>query len=425
MRSMLPSSHRGRVGCVGGHLASSSRSAASSSKEKLPPHLQAFVDAYDRKRAEEMKYMPAFLQSSKAGALGVGVALVVMYWMQCSDDTSSTLHRVTWPWLLKRYSAEDAHKFLLKAAQKKWLPRDYDKDDPYMMLHPRPSLKLNNPVGLASGFDTQGVVPVALFNVGFGSLEVGPFDVDSSEELQSAREQLSSVVRRGETLELMLAGLGVLGAAVKGSHDRVIKSVKLLGPYLDYLAITAPLSTDKESLRQLMTTAKQTSDGVVGGGPHIFLKVVVPEQDRSGEAFASLHAAATAALAADCTGIVISEGDTLSDAGKVNLATLKRAVSVAYQATEGQLVILAASDIRSGCDAVELIEAGASGVQISAGLLSEGPYMCRRMKTEVCMVLRNQAHATLEEAVGREHRNSKKGKRPKNPWARGSTASSA
>merc|ERR1712083_4730 len=90
-------------------------------------------------------------------------------------------------------------------------------------------------------------------------------------------------------------------------------------------------------------------------------------------------------------------------------------VGEVYQRTGGRLVIIASGGISSGADVLERIEAGATTVQMSSLLFSEGPKACRRIKNELSQLVMNEGHIYLQDVVGAAHRKKRKAPR-KNLW---------
>eukprot|EP00913_Durusdinium_trenchii_P013534 g12705.t1 len=104
------------------------------------------------------------------------------------------------------------------------------------------------------------------------------------------------------------------------------------------------------------------------GGPRIFLRLPACWPDASVD-----HEARCSAVGA------------LAEALRSNL------ISAAFQRTKGDIVIIASGGMRHGRDALDAVEAGATAVQISSILLTEGPRACRRIKDEVAQLLMQEA----------------------------------
>merc|ERR1711920_1110707 len=152
------------------------------------------------------------------------------------------------------------------------------------------------------------------------------------------------------------------------------------------------------------------------GGPAVFLKVPA---DYLGE-FASTRlqreaavAAGRAALAGGGAGLVLCHSDTEDQDGAGHKLAVDTIADV-YRDNEGRLMLIGSGGIASGRDALELIEAGATVVQISSQLLTEGPQVCRRLKNEMAHALVNGSYVQLQDVVGAMHRK-KKGKK-RNVW---------
>jgi dihydroorotate dehydrogenase len=72
------------------------------------------------------------------------------------------------------------------------------------------------------------------------------------------------------------------------------------------------------------------------------------------------------------------------------------------RATGGALPLIAAGGIASGADAFARITAGASLVQVYSALVYEGPWLAKRMATELKTLLARDGHATVQDAIGAE-----------------------
>jgi dihydroorotate dehydrogenase len=73
-------------------------------------------------------------------------------------------------------------------------------------------------------------------------------------------------------------------------------------------------------------------------------------------------------------------------------------------ATGGALPLIAAGGIASGADAFARIKAGASLIQIYSALIYKGPFLARRIESELLALLVNEGHHSVGSAVGSDHR---------------------
>ena len=73
---------------------------------------------------------------------------------------------------MRLLSAETSHNFSICLMSKGFYPRDTTRDSDALKVVMF-GKEIKNPVGLAAGYDKNGKVPEALFEMGFGSVEVG------------------------------------------------------------------------------------------------------------------------------------------------------------------------------------------------------------------------------------------------------------
>jgi dihydroorotate dehydrogenase len=109
-----------------------------------------------------------FRSAIKGTLLGSASALGLLY----VSDPQASIHKSTLLPLLHTLSPEDSHNLSILAASWGLSPRDHSPDDP------RLSIKLfgkdlTNPIGLAAGFDKNGEAVDAMFDIGFGFVELG------------------------------------------------------------------------------------------------------------------------------------------------------------------------------------------------------------------------------------------------------------
>lgn len=383
----------------------------------MPERLQSLMEEYEKRRAAEeaaQGWAPRLFYSRWAGVLGMGVSGGLMFLIYSLDDVSSELH-VFLGWLLSRLDRAQAHTIFLRAAAQRWLPKDYDKDDPYLVIEPEEGLRFMTPVGLAAGFDIGAVAPDAFFDLGFGFVEVGPVGGAGA---ASAAERLASRDSSGQ-----LAHLGIVGVAISGGRQELLSSVAVLGTHADYLAVdlaAVPANEQgEEALRQLVADVVAKA-ATLPGEPKVFLRVPAswPQAGSSASARrAAAVAAGMVAVIAGADGLILCENDV--EGGNVDdepawVPSLD-IISDVYRRTGGRLVLVSSGGVLTGRGALDRVEAGATVVQISSLLLSEGPQACRRIKNELSQLLTNEGYVNLHDAVGVAHRKNRRGRR-RNLW---------
>ena len=129
--------------------------------------------------------------AAKIGTFGVAASTFLYY----ASDSRAGIHKlVTFPLLRFGLDAESAHRLSILLARSGGLPADRGVDDPCLKIKLF-GKELDNPVGLAAGFDKNGEAVDGLFNLGFGMVEIGSItphpqvsvaiDIDFSREIQS------------------------------------------------------------------------------------------------------------------------------------------------------------------------------------------------------------------------------------------------
>ncbi|CAE7311987.1 aldo-2 [Symbiodinium natans] len=272
----------------------------------MPESMRRIMDDYERRRAEEDAHQSAFwrLANSSTGALlGAALAGAILWLFYCLDDVSSSPQGL-WAVLFRKLGEESASQVLVKAARWRLLPRDLDKDDPYLMIEPHEGLKFYTPVGLGPGLDTCGEGLAAFFNLGFGFVEVGPVGAGGAKP----EMVLQNLERRDVSQQI--AQLGLLGASVGGSREELLSLMSLLGPKLQLFAVDlAALPANNRGevakiAKELVLAAMQ----LPGGGPRIFLRLPASWPDASAsheERCRAVAEVAEAARRSEASGLII------------------------------------------------------------------------------------------------------------------------
>ncbi|KAI8873154.1 hypothetical protein GQ42DRAFT_166452 [Ramicandelaber brevisporus] len=108
-------------------------------------------------------------RSSSATAL-IASPFIVAY----AADSRAAVWRWSLPVVFKLFDGEDAHKLAIRAAELGLLPREQKQNDYEHLLTVNVfGKKLDNPVGLAAGFDKNGQAIDSMLGLGFGLVEIG------------------------------------------------------------------------------------------------------------------------------------------------------------------------------------------------------------------------------------------------------------
>ncbi len=315
-------------------------------------------------------------------------------------------------------------------------------------------LSFNNPVGLAAGFDKNGVAADIWANFGFGFAELGtvtcqPQPGNPQPRLFRLTEDSAALNRMGFNNQGAAAMATRFQAAQKQSKfdaqrpmpqsrfplginlgkSKVtpleqaaadyLESFKLLKDWGDYFVVNVS-SPNTPGLRSLQDAAglstileilQQENQGI----KPILVKIA---PDLEPEAIASiLDLAKTYQLAGIIatnttirrdglkTQILPETGKPIAEeAGGISgLPVRERSTEVIrfiWQYTKGELPIIGVGGIFTAEDAWEKIAAGASLIQVYTGWVYEGPWMVRRILQGLLQKLEEKGFNSISEAVG-------------------------
>ncbi|MGF9661788.1 quinone-dependent dihydroorotate dehydrogenase [Arthrobacter crystallopoietes] len=301
---------------------------------------------------------------------------------------------------------------------------------------PAPSLRTEalgltfpSPFGLAAGFDKEGHGIEALFDLGFGAVEVGTitgsaqpgnpkprlfrlvedravinrmgFNNDGAAavapRLSAARRSIER--RFGASRPVIGVNIGKTKTVeLADAVDDYLKSTRLLAPHADYLVVNVSspntpglrLLQSVETLRPLLAAVGETADSVARRHVPLLVKIAPDLSDEDIDDVANL------ALELKLDGIIatnttIGRAGLKSDAAKVAAcgdgglsgAPLKqRSLEVLRRlrvAAGDRLVLVAVGGVETADDVRERLDAGATLVQGYTAFLYEGPFWAARI----------------------------------------------
>ena len=303
-------------------------------------------------------------------------------------------------------------------------------------------LEFPNPLGLAAGFDKDGVVVDAMAALGFGFVEVGtvtprPQDGNprprlfrypgqrslqnalgfNNQGLQATRSRLARARRQaGSARAASPVGVNVGKGRdtpperALADYEELLGDAAGLGGLADYLVVNlsspnTPGLRDLQNetfLQELLRAARALTRTPV---------LVKLSPDLEPEAAAGLAAAAVDAGAA---GIVATNTSTdyallpgARAAGGLSGQVLREksrrvclAIARRLRAADSGAVLISAGGIDSGAEAYARIRAGASLVQLYTALIYEGPSLPRRINRELLALLARDGCSDIGQAVG-------------------------
>ena len=364
--------------------------------------------------------------------------------------------------------AETAHERMLSSVEMvskipgviPFLRWQFRKESP--VLHTKLfGKKVNNPIGLAAGFDKDGRIYPTLFALGFGFVEIGtvtplPQAGNLKPRIFRLLEDQALVNRLGfnnqgiqklvEKLDLGTKKIppeeadminqsskqyekfssGMLGinigkngdTSLEKAREDYVSALSALYPFADYFTIniSSPNTEglrrlqEKQMLRELLESVCSRRDKLDQN--HIrktpLLVKLSPDLDDQG--------------LQNCTGVikefpiqgVIATNTTLDrqqlkssqkiEQGGLSGKPLKErsteVVRTLFQELGNEVTIIGTGGIFNGTDAYQKIRAGAAAVQIYTALIYEGPGLVRRIKQELAELLERDGFNCVTDVIG-------------------------
>ncbi|CCG08174.1 quinone-dependent dihydroorotate dehydrogenase [Pararhodospirillum photometricum] len=355
-------------------------------------------------------------------------------------------YRLAWP-VISRLDPEKAHGLALSVLKSGVLNGDTRRDPP-ILASTVWGRSFPNPVGLAAGFDKDGVAVGPLFGLGFGFVEVGtvtprPQPGNPAPRLFRLAEDKALINRMGfnnQGIERLRARLsqprrpGMVGVNLgknKDTEDAAAdyeRGMACLAPVAGYVVINVSSPNTpglralqgREPLQALVGRARRALDLACpdpAKRPPLLLKIA---PDLTDDDLADIAAVArgdgTEPAPLDgliCTNTTLARPEFLKsplkgEAGGLSGAPLQRsALDVlrrVYSLTEGRVPLIGVGGITTGADAYARLRAGASLVQVYSALIYEGPGLVRRIKEDLIDCLKKDGFTSVAEAVGADHR---------------------
>lgn len=298
-------------------------------------------------------------------------------------------------------------------------------------------LKFKNPLGIAAGFDKNGVVVNQLASLGFGFVEVGTVTVHPQKGNDKPRlfrlpEDKALINRLGfnndgtEKVVERLSKLDrkcIVGINIGKNKDvpneeateNYLKSFELVHKAADYVAVNIS-SPNTPNLRELQRSenleellrALQERNLELSAKP--LLVKIAPDLSEG-----DIEAIADACIRFNISGVIATnttvsrEGLKTPDAasrgagglsGKPLAVRSNEVISSIYRYSKGRLPIVGVGGIFTARDAFDKIAAGASLLQAYTGFVYRGPGFAGEINVGLAAILKERGFANIEAAVG-------------------------
>lgn len=344
---------------------------------------------------------------------------------------------------LFRMEAERAHELGLKALQLGLAASgrisDGERNEISSILGPirRFGIDFSNPLGIAAGFDKNGVVVDRLAGLGFGFVEVGTVTLEPQKGNTKPRlfrlpedkalinrlgfnndgamriaDRLSKIDKR------CVVGVNIGRNKAVSNEDAVenyLRTFETVHPVADYIVVNVS-SPNTPNLRQLQSSenleslirALQERNTQLGRKP--LLVKVAPDLDEPAiESIVDVsdRLEVSGIIATNTTvtreGLKTRSPDRFGEGGLSGRPLFKRSNQVIeqiYRYSNGGLPIIGVGGIFSADDAFEKITRGASLIQAYTGFIYSGPSFPTDILRGLAKIVRAKGFSSLDEAVG-------------------------
>jgi len=336
--------------------------------------------------------------------------------------------------LIFKFSPEAAHSLAIKALKLNAIPKKKIENQSILKTEIF-NKTLENPIGVAAGFDKNAEVYNSLFNLGFGFVEVGTitpepqygnpkprvFRLEEDEALinrlgfnNSGSNEIYNKIEKNKSNGF----LGINIGPNKTSMNRVEDYIKCLNKFhnvADYITIniSSPNTENlrnfhkEEEMNNLLSKIKEEKEKLKPDLP-IAVKISPDIENKSIEDICDILVSRSIDL------LIISNTteknrETLKNINKLEKGGLsgkpveKRSnelVKLFYKNLKNKIKIIGVGGVSSGKDAYEKIIRGASLVQLYTGMVYRGPDIANKINKELIEILTKEGVKNISQIVG-------------------------
>ena len=331
---------------------------------------------------------------------------------------------------------EKAHNLAIKSLKYNFLPESlFSVENDEVLKTKLFGKEIQNPIGLAAGFDKSAEVYNQIFKLGFGFVEVGT--VTPKQQYGNKKPRIFRLQKDGALInrlgfnndgsEIIKTRIennvpnGLLGINIgpnKDTSDMVndfLECAKTFFPLGDYLTINISSPNTEglrdfhkeEYLKELLGKINDVREK--SNFKKSFLLKISPDLDDS-----SINNIVSLSLQNNIDGLILTN---TTDGNRQNLLDEKRNekgglsgkplrdlstnfIKKFYQELGGKIPIIGVGGIDSGKSAFDKISAGASAVQLYTGMIYKGPTIVKDIKKELIKIIIDKGFKNIKEAVG-------------------------
>ena len=343
--------------------------------------------------------------------------------------------------LIFKIDPETAHNLAIKSLKLNLTPNlmDNDKDDP-MFKSTLFGKEIDNPIGIAAGFDKNAEVYNSLFKLGFGFVEVGT--VTPLKQYGNPKPRVFRLVEDQALINRLgfnnlgaknvsnrirsNLNMGLLGINIgpnKDSNDRLndyLIGLRTFHDIADYITvnISSPNTEnlrsfhDEKKFHELMNSIQEEK---------VKLKSKIPIVVKISPDISEKQIELVGKILLDCkvSAIIISNTtsgnrEKLNDilkyqkgglSGKPLEEEANKLISKFYKLLKGKIEIIGVGGVDSGESAHKKFLAGASYIQLYTGMVFQGPNIVGKIKKELKEILKADKIKNFREIIGKKQAN--------------------
>ena len=343
--------------------------------------------------------------------------------------------------LIFKVDPEIAHDLAIKSLKLNLTPNFFDENKNSTIFQTDLfGKKIDNPIGMAAGFDKNAEVYNSLFKLGFGFVEVGtvtPLKQYGNQKPRVFRlvKDQALINRLGfnnfgaEDVNIRIrsnVSKGLLGVNIgpnKDSENRLndyVIGFKKFYDIADYITINIS-SPNTENLRNFHDDSKfnelletlETEKIKLKSKIPIVVKISpdIPDEQIESISKTLIKYKVSAIIVSNTTA---SNREKLEDVTKHQKGGLSgkpleeisnKLIGKFYKLLKGKIEIIGVGGVDSGESAYRKFTAGASFVQLYTGMVFQGPSIVRKIKKELKKILINEGVKSFKEIIGKNHTN--------------------